>query len=150
MVDKGGRPEITEEQKEEIVQKLEPYLKSGINITKALLQAQIPRSTFYDLLKKDPKFSDKISRNMQFLSILLNSALVKRLQDIVKKQNEGITISTEEEAFMKWFALNSNLTKEEYGERKKLSTYDPESEVQKLAKMIDDASEKGEEDGTTK
>ncbi|HSW88831.1 MAG TPA: hypothetical protein VLG12_06740, partial [Candidatus Saccharimonadales bacterium] len=62
ITNKGGRPEISEIQKEEILRKLQPYLQSGISISKALQEVHIPPSTFYDLMKKDQRFSDKITR----------------------------------------------------------------------------------------
>lgn len=43
----GGRPKISEETKNEMLSKLEPYLKSGVSIRKALIEDQIPAATFY-------------------------------------------------------------------------------------------------------
>ena len=47
---KIGRPSITEGEKDMIVRKLEPYLKSGLSIRKACQLTQIPKSTIYDLI----------------------------------------------------------------------------------------------------
>lgn len=141
---KGGRPEITEEEKKEMLQKLEPYLKSGLSVRKALREAGIPNSTFYMLKDRDTEFLEQINRFQQFISVLLNSSIVRQLQDIIKKQNAKVALAKEEIEFMKWFATNSNQTKEEYGERKNIGFFDPEAEVQRLAGMIDDSTEEEE------
>lgn len=146
--DKGGKPPITEEEKNEMVQKLEPYLKSGLSIRKAVLEAQIPRSTFYDLMAKDPKFADQINRFRQFISVLLNNGIVRQLQTIIQKQNEKQKLDSDELNFMKWFADHSNLTKEEFGERKDIGIYDPEVEIQRLLGLINEATE-GEKNAST-
>ena len=38
---------------DEIFRKVEPFLKCGLSLHKACLQAQIPKSTVYDLYKKN-------------------------------------------------------------------------------------------------
>lgn len=138
--DQGGRPPITEKQKQEILQKLEPYLKSGLSVRKALMQAKIPNSTFYTLMERDDKFKEQIRVYSQFLSIMLNSSLVKELQAIVKKQNGGITLNADDKKFMQWFALNSNLAKDEYGERKKVNVIDPQAEIERIKNLIKEQS----------
>jgi len=137
-----------------MVRKLEPFLKSGLSMRKALKEAQIPRSTFYDIMDRDPEFSDQIERHRQFLSIMLNNAVVKHLQDIIAIQNTPLTeeqkkaglkvqpMAKEDVDFLKWFATNSNLTREEYGERKEVSTFDPEAELNKVAKFIRESTTK--------
>jgi len=137
VVSKVGRPEISEGQKEEIVSKLEPYLKSGLRITKALREAGIPRSNFYKLMDRDLVFRDKIDRFRQFLSIMLNNAMVGQLQDIIIKQKSEEDLTSDDINFLKWFALNSNATKGEFGERKEVGLYDPEAEIQRIARLID-------------
>lgn len=138
----AGRPELTEEEKNEILQKLEPYLKSGLPVNKALREAQVPSSTFYLLIDRDPVFLEKINKFRQYVSVLLNSAVIKQLQGIVKKQSEGKSLDKLELNFLKWFATNSNLTREEYGERKEIGVYDPEVEIQRLNNLVKELAEK--------
>ena len=153
---KEGRPAITEEEKKQMVQKLEPYLKSGLSIRKAVIEAKIPRSTFYDLMAKDKEFSDQIDRFRQFLPIMLNSTIVSHLQSIVLKQNppagkEKVPLTEEDIAFLKWFATTSTLTKEEYGERKDISFFDPEAEIQRVKIALEEMSrDKGGGNESTK
>ena len=66
---KKGRPAITDKTKDRIVQKLEPYLKAGLSVKKACIQAQIPKSTVYELMQRDTDFADQIKRYEQYLSI---------------------------------------------------------------------------------
>jgi hypothetical protein len=148
--DKGGRPEITEEQKKEMVQKLEPYLKSGLSIRKALIEAEIPRSTFYDLMEKDQWFSDQINRFRQFVSIMLNSTVVALLQDIVQKKNKGEKLTKDDLDLLKWYATTSTQTRDEYGERREIGLFDPEAEIQRVKKELEQMSkDKGGEDNVS-
>jgi hypothetical protein len=57
VVNKGGRPEKIKELE---LQKLETAFKMGCNNSEACSYAEIPESTFYEYLKKNPMFSDKI------------------------------------------------------------------------------------------
>jgi len=136
--DKGGRPPISEEDKKIMLQKLEPYLKSGLSVRKSLLEAEISSSTFYYIMDRNPKFLEQINRYRQFVSVLTNNAIVRHLQDIIKKQNAEQTLTAEDNSFLKWFATNSNLTRGEFGERKNIGIYDPEAEIQRLAGLLDE------------
>lgn len=151
--DKGGRPPVSEQEKNDIVHKLEPYLKSGLSISKALLEAGVPRSTFYKLMDEDEGFRDKIGQFRNFVAVLLNNAIVGELQAIIKKQ-QGYTdpvtkkfvkpekLKKEDREFLWKFALNSNLTKQEFGERKDVNLFDPEAEIQKIKGLIAESSTK--------
>jgi hypothetical protein len=143
----GGRPKISEDEKEAMLSKLEPYLKSGLSLRKALLEAGIVPATFYRIKREDPSFESKIARFQQYLSVLLNSSIVKHLHYIVRKQAgyqeaDGTIVppkklDKDDLSFMFWFGTNSNLTKNEYGNRTPVSTFDPEAELQKMKDMID-------------
>ncbi|MEK7571974.1 MAG: hypothetical protein AAB553_06905, partial [Patescibacteria group bacterium] len=78
----GGRPKTSEEQKEAMLSKLEPYLKSGLPLRKALLEAGIAPATFYRIKRVDPSFDSKIERQRQYLPVLYNSSIVKHLHYI--------------------------------------------------------------------
>lgn len=145
----GGRPPISEIQKREIVSKLEPYLKSGLNISKALGEAHVSKATFYRLMDEDEQFRDKINQYRNFVPILLNNLLTRHLMELADKQNgnparkiKAQKLSQEDLDFLWKFALNSNLTKGEFGERKSIQLFDPEAELQKLKGIIEEASSK--------
>jgi len=135
-----GRPEITEVEKQEMVSKLEPYLKSGLSVRKALGETQVPKATFYKLMDRDEHFRDQINRFRQFLAVLANNSIVRQLQGIAKKQNDNTPLSKDDQDFLWKFVTNSNLTREEYGERKDIGLYDPEVEIHRLFEVIHEAS----------
>jgi hypothetical protein len=143
---KGGRPPISEDDKRLMLSKLEPYLKTGLSVRKSLLEAKIPVSNFYKVMNEDDWFRQQIEAYRQFTSVLLNNAIVGELQSIIKRQN-GYTdesgkyhkpekLNKEDKDFLWKFALTSNLTKGEFGERKDLKIYDPEAEIQKVKGII--------------
>lgn len=133
-----GRPPLTEEQKNEIVRKLEPYLKAGLSIKKACAEANIPKSTVYDYMESDEAFSDHIRHIEYSLSITLSMTFLKQLEAIKAKQENSTPLNKEDLDFLKWFALNSNLTKEEYGRRETINSFDPEIEIQKIKRLIEE------------
>jgi hypothetical protein len=144
-----GRPPLTSEQKKDILLKLEPFLRAGLSVNKSLREAGIANSTFYKIANSDPEFMERIRQFQQFISVMYNRAVIKHLQDIIMKQNPkgdqpGLELSKEDIDFLKWFGTNSNLTKEEYGERKDISLWDAEQEVQKIASVIDEWAGKGD------
>jgi len=146
---KGGRPPISQKQKQEMVSKLEPYLKTGLSIRKACLQARVPRANFYKCMEKDEWFRYQIEVFQQFISILTNNAIVRELQTIIEKQNgnevKGIKpqpLGKEDIKFLWKFALNSNLTKEEWGRREDVSMFDPEAEIQKVKAIMEKSTTK--------
>jgi hypothetical protein len=144
----GGRPPISEEAKNEMLRKLEPYLKSGLSLRKSIIEAGIASTTFYKYKSEDDSFRSKIEHFQQYLSVLLNSSIVKHLHELVRKQagyeaEDGKIIpptklDDKDLNFLMWFARTSNLTREEYGDRTTISQYDPEIELQKLKQMIDE------------
>lgn len=146
---KGGRPAVSEHEKYLILSKVEPYLKKGLSIRKSLHEAKISRATFYRIMEKDERFRDQIARFQQYISVLVCKAIYNHLLYIREKQtgNEEKNISPQkldkdDIKFLFWFALNSPLTKEEYGEKSNGQDYVPEEEIHKLKQMIDKATTK--------
>lgn len=148
-LNKGGRPPISQEQKQTMLLKLEPYLKIGLSVRKACLQSGVPRANFYKCIEEDEEFRYQIERFQQFISVLVNSAIVRELQVIVEKQNgnevKGIKpqfLNKDDIKFLWTFVLNSNLTKEEWGRRENVSLFDPEAEIQKVKAILEEATTK--------
>jgi hypothetical protein len=162
MADDGsGRPAITEEQKKQILSAIEPYLKSGLSITKAIKEAtNISRATFYNLLHDDQDFADKVEQFRQFTSVIFNGVIMKQLRKIIERQNKTVKDANGNEVevelngadieFLKWFALNSNLTRGEFGARQEVTPYDPELEIKKLNDAIKEITNAREKNGTDK
>src|SRR3989344_8074611 len=133
-----ARPQITDQEKDVILHKIEPYLKAGLSVRKALSQTQVPSSTFYKLMETDKGFMEQIHSFQQFLSVLLSTAFSVEMYRIANKQHNGQSLSKDDVELLKWFELNSNLTKDEFGRRIELQSYDPEIEIRRIAKLIDD------------
>lgn len=145
----GGRPQLTKQQKAErkeyILLKLEPYLKSGLSVSKALREAKVFNSEFYKYLSEDRLFGEKIELFKQYISVLLNKIIVTELFRIVEKQNgnesknmQPQSLSKGEQDFLFWFALNSNACAGEWGRRQKLDSFDPEMEIQRVHMLIEE------------
>lgn len=145
--DKGGRPFLTEKQKSErkelILIKLEPYLKSGLSISKSLNEAKVHNSEFYKYMKEDRLFGEKIAKFRQYISILLNQIIVNELLRIVQKQKGSLenqippqSLDKNDIEFLWWYALNANVCREEWGRRNQVIHFDPEMELQKIKQII--------------
>lgn len=145
---KGGRPRLTEEQKalrkKYLLQKLEPYLMTGLSVNKALREAKLLNSEFYRYMAEDRYFGEKIAKYKQFIGVLINQAIVAELLSIIEKQNGNIVkgiqpqpLSKDDVDFLCWFALNSNLCREEWGRHENLSSFDPEAEIQQIKRTIE-------------
>lgn len=157
----GGRPSATQEELDEIFRKLEPFLKQGLSIHKSCSEAQVPKSTVYDYIRLNPEFSEKVKRAQQFLSVILSNTMIRELHNIIRKQTEieeefrvvaesakiegkpkpkRKTLSESDRKFLWNFALNSNLTREEFGQRQEVGIFDPEAEIQRILTLIKETS----------
>ena len=115
----------TEEDKDLMLRKLEPYLKSGLSLRKALKEADIVASTFYAIKDRDENFRSKIEYFQQYLSVLLNSSLVQHVHAIVRKQtgwtdrdgteHPAEVLNKHDLEYLQWFTTTRNLAKEKYG-----------------------------------
>lgn len=148
-MNKGGRPRLTEEEKklrmEYLFRKLEAYLMSGLSVNKALREAKVFNSEFYKYMREDRLFREKIARCRQFIGVLANKAIITELFTIFDKQNgneakntEPQPLSKDDIGFLCWFALNSNLCREEWGRCKNVDLFDPEFEIQRVKRLIQD------------
>lgn len=131
-----GRP-LSDENR--VVGKLEPYLKSGLSLYRACIEAGIDRSVVYDHMARSAEFTDRIHRLQNYLSIVTSNAIVRELFTIIQKQNSQKQLTNEDLNFLKWFALNSQSTQEEFGSRSQIvSTFDPEAELHILLQQIEE------------
>ncbi len=150
----AGRPATSDQEKENILQKLEPYLKSGLSVNKACLEAKIPKSTVYDFIEKDSSFSERIEAYKNFMSVMVSNSVMREFSRIIEKQQGELVddgkgnkvrkwgkLDGQEIGFIQWVALNSQATREEFGRRQDVSVVDPQLELKKLAAMIDEAAD---------
>lgn len=142
-----GRPAKTEEEikqeKEAFLRKLEPYLKTGLSVNKALGEANVSSHVFYEYLGKDKDFRERINTYRNFISVLTNNIITGELLDIAARQTDKDgkkkPLTKEDKEFIWKFALSSNRTKEEFGDRKTVELIDPEAELAKLEQLLNQA-----------
>lgn len=155
-----GRPQLTAEEvvqrKNDMINKLEPFLKSGLSLVKACLEAGVSRTQLYDYMAQDTVFSDRIHQLQQYMSVIISSSIVREVFRIVQKQQEKVDkdgnvikkaeeLTPEETDFLKWYSLNSRTTRDEFGQRKEVVTFDPEAELKRLNELIDQSAKPDEE-----
>ena len=74
----GGRPtKLTDE----VVGKLTDGISNGLTIREACVYAGINHDTFYEWLKQNPKFSDKIEDSKLLLNLIARKTLKASLSD---------------------------------------------------------------------
>ena len=131
-------PAFTEESKLRMVQRVEPYLKAGLSIRKACLLSGVPRSSLYKIIEEDEFLRDQIDQFRIYLNVLTITIISRHLHSIIKKQQSGIELSSEDLNFVKWYALNSNQCKEEFGwKARSTPPFDPEAEIMRLNSLIE-------------
>ena len=114
---KSGRKPLVDEEVDLIFRKLEPYLKKGLSLNKACLEAQIPKSTAYDLYREYDEFAERIDACKNYHSLLVGDVFTRELEKIVEKQSQGESLLVSEVKFVQWVALNGKATKDEYGRK---------------------------------
>lgn len=130
-----GRPVLIVGQKEArkriLLQTIEPFLKNGLSVNKAISEAKIHNSELYKYMQEDTEFRDKIERSRNFTAIILSNALFKELLEVVKRQKEvGILVGEDRKFLWKLIKSNKN-TRQEWG-RARISEFDPEQEIEKM------------------
>lgn len=80
---KFGRPQKIQEEE---LRKLETAFKMGCNNSEACVFAEVPESTFYDYIRANPDFSDKITRWKLNPILKAKHTLYQNLDDIKTAQ----------------------------------------------------------------
>src|SRR3989338_5689058 len=119
-----GRPTLSSDEIDAIFRKLEPYLRSGLSVNKACLQAQIPKSTVYDLYTENSQFAEKVEAAKNYSSVLINNILIKELSRIAVKQKEDRKLTQQDIKLVQWLAVNSKSTQEEFGRQIEINQKD--------------------------
>lgn len=135
-----ARPSFDTWDMDQILSRVEPYLKSGLPLSKACYEAHVPRSTIYYLMGKEEWFLDKIHKFQQFLGVLAIMAIFKELLVIITKQNSGEVLDKSDVKFLQWFALHSILTVEEFGKRKSHYPLDWEEIIHRTRRLAENPS----------
>lgn len=127
---------FTQAEKDEIVHKLEPYLKIGLSVRKACLEAKIPKSHVYDLMNEEEDFMDRIVTCQNYMSVLVSDILMADVLRISADVKNNKRLLKEDAERVHWVALNSNLLKEEFSERKNVEVIDPQAELKKIMALV--------------
>lgn len=90
----------------EVVDILEKSFKEGANITQACVLANISRDVYYDGLKRDEGFADKMNAAQQWVSVIARRTLVKEIQ----KGNPMVSLQWLERKDKAEFAPRTELT----------------------------------------
>ncbi|MBI4038988.1 hypothetical protein HY384_03455 [Candidatus Daviesbacteria bacterium] len=96
---KLGRKPFVDEEVDLIFRKLEPFLKKGLSLHKACLEAQIPKSTAYDLYQEYDEFAEKIDACKNYHSLLIDDVFTKELDFMIRKIFLNFTIKDKVMAF---------------------------------------------------
>lgn len=149
---------VTKEDMDMMLKVLRPYLQQGLTLRKACTQAGVPKSTVFDWNAKYEYFSDKITEYQDFISVIVNNAVLNEVHAIIQKQNAIETLreqkkdkplellklkglTRDEKGYLQWFVTTARATKEEYSPRKDIELIDSEAELQRVREKIDKAFE---------
>ncbi len=135
-------PQLTNDLKESLVHRVEPYLKAGMTIKEACLLSGVPRSTLYKIMDEDHCLRDRIDIFRMYLNIVTVTSISRQLHRIVLKQQAGSELTNTDLDFLKWFAVNSKHCREEFG-RQAINNpaFHPEVEIRKITRLIDESCE---------
>lgn len=117
---------------QQMVSLLEPYLKNGVSIRKASIEAKINRASLYRYAHANKEFWEQITAYRNYTAIYVNNTLVSELIKICKKQQGDsknnlppCMLKSDEIRLIQWFVVNTNFCKEEYG--KETTRYSPQT-----------------------
>ena len=69
-------------------------------------------------------------------------AIFTEIFTIIEKQNGNQPLSKHEVDFLCWYALHANVCTEEWGRRVRFDSFDPNIEIQRLKRLIQDGLSK--------
>lgn len=142
----GNQP-LTEAEVFEIFRQLEPHLKLGLSLNKSRLEANLPKTTIYELYENNEWFQEHVDQAMQHVAILISDSSYQVIKSIGDKQaqlkileeqyTDGIieqkefedrkkthALTKEEYDFLKWYATTSKRTRDEFGSRSEVTGKD--------------------------
>ncbi len=115
---KRGKPPLTQNQIDLLFQKLEPYLVTGLSISRAVFNAGVPRSTVYNLYQENEQFADRVKAAQSFFTTIVNDIISGEVRFILDKQENKVPLSRDDRQFVQWIAVNNNAMKRFYTEEK--------------------------------
>lgn len=103
---KNGRPPIAEAQYRIWLDDMAPYLKMASTIYYAIEKADLLRhiASIYEKYRKKDWFAERIDAYRREVGEMTNNATVRLMKKIEEKLKQDITLTKDEQDFMKWFA----------------------------------------------
>ena len=147
VINKGGAPELTHEEKMDYLHKLEPYLKQGLSVYRSCIVAGVPKSSVFDLIKEEQWFADKIELFKSYRSKLLNNIFISELEEITENLNKvqflkqklndptldtlkkntilseirALRVNKDELSFLQWLVLNDREFRDQFASRQEIT-----------------------------
>lgn len=109
MADERGRPEYTDEQYEEWLNDLKPFLKLGQTLNSAIDDAgwQKHKATIYEKYRLKDWFSEKVDTYRAYPGKLSHDILVRVLMDVAENQKQGKPITEDQMKNVRFYAEKS-------------------------------------------
>ena len=114
---KRGNQPLNAEDREFILRKLSPFLNMGLSVNKACLEAEIPKSTVFDLIAEEDDFAEKIAREKNYLAKTTSGMLFNILMDIADRVSRKEKVTEADKQFIWTYVNTSGATKFEFGTR---------------------------------
>ena len=147
--ERGNQP-LTEVEIKSIFHQIEPYLKIGFSLNKASIEAGVPKSTANKLYDNHEWFETQVDKAKHQVALLTSTSFYRLLRIIQDKQvrldllseqlisgeinqseydeqSKRYALTREDIELLKWNAIHSKATREEYGERSEITGQDGKS-----------------------
>lgn len=101
-----GRPEFTDEQYQEWLEDLKPFLKLGNTLNYAIEKADLSKhkTTIYEKFRLGDWFSEKIDIYRSYLGEITNNIFAREILNIEETQKQGRPITEEQWRNLRFFA----------------------------------------------
>ena len=130
-----GRPSYTDDQFEQWLEDLKPWLKAGNTISYAIDKGGLDmhRTTLYEKYRLNDWFSDKINRFRSFAGELVNEFFYKEVLRIYEKQKIGQVLTKEDYDLMKHFSEKHRTSQPFFIQRYEIAQVEPD----KIGQILD-------------
>lgn len=131
-----GRPEFTDEQYQEWLEDLRPFLKLGSTLNYAIEKADLSkhRTTLYEKYRLKDWFSDKIDIYRSYLGEIVNDIFGREVLNIEDAQKQGRQVTEEQWRNLRFFAEKHRSSQPFFVSKQELTQFEPD----KTQQIIDD------------
>lgn len=115
---KPGNQPLKESEIDLIFRKLEPYLMTGLSLSRAISKAEVTRSTVYQLYGENKEFANRIKGAQAYFTVTVNDVISLELKSISEKQDINNLLSRDDRQFVQWIANTNKQMRKYYGNDK--------------------------------